>query len=148
MVVDKRWVGAVLRLTREYRGISRDRMAHECGVSPGTISHWETGRVLLNAAQLATWARVCGLDLDLLAREAGLQDTPEHPAPTTTLRGYWRSRGHIPSVDSTESARVDSDAPAPPITLLPPDRGAIAPGNPPARHPHRARRALAAATAA
>src|SRR5947209_4524878 len=98
MDVDKRWVGAILRLTREYRGVSREQMATECGVSAGTISHWETGRVLLNAAQLATWARVCGVDLELLAREAGLQDTPSNPPPPTILRGWYKARsGTIPA---------------------------------------------------
>jgi transcriptional regulator with XRE-family HTH domain len=103
MDVDKRWVGAILRLTREYRGVSREQMATECGVSAGTISHWETGRVLLNAAQLATWARVCGVDLELLAREAGLQDTPSNPPPPTVLRGWYRARqsAPVPAVEVT-----------------------------------------------
>lgn len=113
MLVDKRWVGAILRLTREYRGVTREQMANECGVSPGTVSHWETGRVLLNAAQLATWARVCGVDLELLAREAGLQDTPSNPPPPTSLRGFYRGGGGtIPaSTDGTATAgAVDSAA--------------------------------------
>jgi transcriptional regulator with XRE-family HTH domain len=98
MHVDKRWVGAILRLTREYRGVTREQMAVECGVSAGTISHWETGRVLLNAAQLATWARVCGVDLELLAREAGLLDTAADPPPPSTLRAFYRARnGTIPA---------------------------------------------------
>ncbi len=113
MQVDKRWVGAILRLTREYRGITRERMAKECGgVTPGTISHWETGRVLPNAAQFATWARVCGVDLELLAREAGLQDTASDPPPPDTLRGFYRARtGTTPaSASGTASALADGTA--------------------------------------
>lgn len=142
MDVDKRWVGAILRLTREYRGISREAMAKACGVTPGTVSHWETGRVLLNAAQLATWARLCGVDLDLLAREAGLQDTAADPPPVTTLRGFWRSRGRIQSGDTSASAGGDTPRAAEDNEPPTPRRGAVPPGS---RYPRSPEPALVGA---
>jgi len=46
MVKDKRDYPLLLRELREQLGISQEDLAHELGVSFGTVNRWENGKVL------------------------------------------------------------------------------------------------------
>lgn len=133
---ERRWMGLRLRHIRELADVSRERMAHALGVTPGAVGHWESGRSVPNGRQLAIWARETGISIELLYRETGLLDDeagPE-PDPNKTLRGWWRARS-APHADSTPSAGVYSAATATSGGTSARPRRAIAPGNPPLRRP-------------
>jgi transcriptional regulator with XRE-family HTH domain len=82
----------MLRAVREAGGVSRDQMAEECGVSPGTISHWESGRSIPARAHLKVWGELCEVPLADLYRIIGLSGEP------LSLPHFWRARsGTIPA---------------------------------------------------
>jgi transcriptional regulator with XRE-family HTH domain len=95
---DRRLAGVMLRATREMAGVSRDVMAEECGVSPGTISNWESGRSIPARAHLKVWSELCAVPLADLYRIIGLSDAP------ISLPHYWRSRGPIPAPESADTS--------------------------------------------
>jgi transcriptional regulator with XRE-family HTH domain len=100
---DRRLAGVMLRATREMAGVSRDLMAEECGVSAGTISHWESGRSIPARAHLKVWSELCEVPLADLYRIIGLSDAP------ISLPQYWRSRDrlHSPLRQGTHSQPAD-----------------------------------------
>jgi transcriptional regulator with XRE-family HTH domain len=83
---ERRLAGVMLRAVREAGGVSRDQMAEECGVSPGTISNWESGRSIPARAHLKVWGELCEVPLADLYRIIGLSGDP------LSLPDFWRSR--------------------------------------------------------
>jgi transcriptional regulator with XRE-family HTH domain len=100
---DRRLVGVMLHAVREMAGVPRDRMAEECGVSAGTISHWESGRSIPARAHLKVWAELTGVALDDLYKIVGLSDAP------ISLPQYWRGRDRLHSAlrDRAQSRTQD-----------------------------------------
>jgi transcriptional regulator with XRE-family HTH domain len=56
-------IAARIRYFRERKGLRAIRLAEACGVSPGSVSEWESGNTEPTHENLARVARACGVDL-------------------------------------------------------------------------------------
>ena len=135
-MLDSVWVGSVLRHARTVARVSIADAATAAAVSIGTISNWETGRVLPRPEQVLPLAALYGIPHETLLYELG------YPTGTvTSLREWylaqpprprrsWRSRGPLPAQggDTARAARPDTFRPQEPTAPLGPDRDSIPPG--------------------
>jgi transcriptional regulator with XRE-family HTH domain len=56
-------VAARIGYFRKKRGLKGVQLAEACGVTPGTVSLWESGKTEPTHENLARAARACGVDL-------------------------------------------------------------------------------------
>ena len=88
---DRLTTGVMLRAVRERAGVSRERVAAECGKTVAAVGHWETGKAKPSRADLKVYAELCGIPLGDLLRLIGLGDEP------LSLPQYWRERLRQPA---------------------------------------------------
>ena len=70
--------GDRLRRMRLDAGLSRSEMADTLGISPHTVTNYETDKTLPTDRRLKLWAEACDADPDLLIRWSGwLPRTPD-----------------------------------------------------------------------
>jgi transcriptional regulator with XRE-family HTH domain len=56
-------IAARIRYFRQRAGLRAARLAEACGVTPGSVSEWESGNTEPTHENLARVARACGVDL-------------------------------------------------------------------------------------
>jgi transcriptional regulator with XRE-family HTH domain len=54
----------VLKLLREQQFMTREKLAHKIGISQGTITEWESGRIP-KLPEIETWANALGYEVEV-----------------------------------------------------------------------------------
>jgi transcriptional regulator with XRE-family HTH domain len=102
-MLDSVWVGSVLRHARTVARVSIADAATAAGVSIGTISNWETGRVLPRPEQVLPLATLYGIPQETLLYELGYPTGNVTPLREWYLnqpprpRRPWRARAPLPA---------------------------------------------------
>lgn len=90
---------AALRARREQLGLARTTVAHEVGVSPSMVQHWESGRHLPSPVHQRALAHALGIPGELVAACFDAVRPPPPPPPLSVqavgLRGV-RRQDHTP----------------------------------------------------
>ena len=78
------WVGSQIRLRRQYRRLSQQKVADALGIVRQSYCRWETGEARLSAGLLVRVAEV--LDCDVVSFFEGLSGLPISPPPPGTVQ--------------------------------------------------------------
>lgn len=73
------WVGSQIRLRRQYRRLSQQKMADALGIIRQSYARWETGEARLSAGLLVRVAEI--LECDVVTFFEGLTGLPVVPPP-------------------------------------------------------------------